>query len=71
MGQTRSEQSTEASLIRILGPEPSAEHSEEGTDCLKIGGLLRIGWTPLKDWPGACATQGAGANESEQCTGAC
>jgi hypothetical protein len=42
-----SEQCTRACLISIRGHKPSAEPCIERVHCLKTGGLLQHGWTPL------------------------
>jgi hypothetical protein len=36
---------------------------------MKIGELLRISWTPLKDWPDTSLTQGMDETEAKQGTG--
>jgi hypothetical protein len=52
--QIESEQSTRTCLIPIWGCKPRAELCKEAVDCLKTGGLLQNGWTPLPDQPGTC-----------------
>jgi hypothetical protein len=69
--QNESEQCIRACLIPIWGREPSAEPCKEGVDCLKTGGLLQNGWTPLLDRPGTCPGQVTRRNESERSTRAC
>jgi hypothetical protein len=71
MCQNESEQCTWAWLIPIRAHESRTESCKEGVDCLKTGGLLQIGWTPLPDWADICPGQATHHNESEQCTRAC
>jgi hypothetical protein len=69
--QNQSEQCTRACLIPIWGCKPSAEPCKEGVDCLKTGGLLRNGRTPLRDWPDTRSRRVTCQDKSEQCTRAC
>jgi hypothetical protein len=55
--QNESDHCTGPCLITIQAREPSAAPCKEGVDCLKTGGLLRNGWTPLPDQPGTCSRQ--------------
>jgi hypothetical protein len=66
--QNQSEPCTRTCLIPIWGHETSAEPCKEGVDCLKTGGLLHNGWTPLPDQPGTCPRRVTCQNESEPCT---
>jgi hypothetical protein len=69
--QNEAEQYSRACLIPIQAREPSAEPFKEAVDCLKTGGLLRNGWTPLPDQPGTCPRRVTRQNKAEQCTRAC
>jgi hypothetical protein len=66
--RNESVQCTRACLIPIQGCGCSAEPWKEGVDCLKTGGLLRNGRSPLPDRPDTCPGQVTRQNESEQCT---
>jgi hypothetical protein len=68
MRKNESEQCNRACLIPIQACEPSAAPCKEGVDCLKTGGLLQNGWTPLPDWRDTCPRRVTCQNASEQCT---
>jgi hypothetical protein len=69
--QNESEQCPGACVIPVQACRPGAEPCKEVLDCLKTGGLLRNGWTPLPDGPHTCPRQVMRQNESEHCTRAC
>jgi hypothetical protein len=71
MRQNESEQCPRACLIPIRACKPSAEPCKEVVDCLKTGGLLQNGWTPLLDQSGTCPRRVMRQNRAEQCTRAC